>query len=67
MENSGQHCLEFQQNLQCNEFKENTLKHIGDVQEFENEKVEFWTLRLLSSKIHRADNWPPVLSTNVFD
>lgn len=37
MENSGQHCLEFQQNLQCNEFKENTLKHIGDVQQFKNE------------------------------
>ena len=29
IENSGQHCLEFQQNLQCNEFKENTLKHSG--------------------------------------
>ena len=28
MENPGQHCLEFQQNLQGNEFKEHTLQHV---------------------------------------
>ena len=68
MENPGQHCLEFQENLQGNEFKEHTLKHVGDVQQFKNEiRILNDLLDCFQARFTELTTAPLYLATKVFD